>query len=182
MSVSLAHEFAPKVRVNTLSAGPFLTEIAKSWSEEQLENVPNAMGRAGQPDEVVTSALFFASPHSSFVTGALLRCDGGDLGRQPINGTAEAPQWRTYRAKVTAAKAGAVDREADSNLRVRKSACRERFVGRAHSVSTYIMQHAAGDHGAWLAAMPSHAKVSEPKCPVHWALRQFCGRRTCAKI
>jgi len=49
MSVSLAHEFAPKVRVNTLSAGPFLTEIAKSWSEEQLENVPNAMGRAGQP-------------------------------------------------------------------------------------------------------------------------------------
>lgn len=74
---SLAHEFAPKVRVNTLSAGPFLTEIAKSWSEEQLENVPNAMGRAGQPDEVVTSALFFASPHSSFVTGALLRCDGG---------------------------------------------------------------------------------------------------------
>jgi len=77
MSVSLAHEYAPKVRVNTISAGPFLTDIAKSWPEEQRENVPNAMKRAGRPDEVVTSALFFASPQSSFVTGALLRCDGG---------------------------------------------------------------------------------------------------------
>jgi len=63
--------------VNTISAGPFLTEIAKSWSEEQRDNVPNAMMRAGAPEEVVTSALFFASPNSSFVTGALLRCDGG---------------------------------------------------------------------------------------------------------
>ena len=77
MSISLAHEYAPKVRVNTISAGPFLTEIAKSWSQEQRDNVPNAMMRAGEPEEVVTSALFFASPHSSFVTGALLRCDGG---------------------------------------------------------------------------------------------------------
>jgi len=77
MSISLAHEYAPKVRVNTISAGPFLTDIAKSWSEEQRDNVPNAMMRAGEPEEVVTSALFFASPHSSFVTGALLRCDGG---------------------------------------------------------------------------------------------------------
>jgi len=77
MSISLAHEYAPKVRVNTISAGPFLTEISKSWSEEQRDNVPNAMKRAGAPEEVVTSALFFASPHSSFVTGALLRCDGG---------------------------------------------------------------------------------------------------------
>jgi len=77
MSVSLAHEYAPKVRVNTISAGPFLTEIAKSWTEEQRASVPNAMKRAGQPEEVVTSALFFASPHSGFVTGALLRCDGG---------------------------------------------------------------------------------------------------------
>jgi len=77
MSISLAHEYAPKVRVNTISAGPFLTEISKSWSEEQRDNVPNAMKRAGEPEEVVTSALFFASPHSNFVTGALLRCDGG---------------------------------------------------------------------------------------------------------
>ncbi len=77
MTLSFAHEYGPKVRVNTLSAGPFLTDIAKSWSEEAREKSSNALGRPGKPEEVVTSALFLASPASSYVTGTLLRCDGG---------------------------------------------------------------------------------------------------------
>jgi len=77
MSLSLAHEYGPKVRVNTLSAGPFLTDIAKAWPEELRHKAPGALGRTAQPEEVVTSALFLASPKSSFVTGALVRCDGG---------------------------------------------------------------------------------------------------------
>jgi len=77
MSLSLAHEYGPKVRVNTLSAGPFLTDIAKAWPQEQREKVDSALGRPGQPDEIVTSALFLASPRSSFVTGTMVRCDGG---------------------------------------------------------------------------------------------------------
>ena len=77
MSLSLAHEYGPKVRVNTLSAGPFLTDISKAWPQEQREKVDSAIGRPGQPDEIVTSALFLASPHSTFVTGTMLRCDGG---------------------------------------------------------------------------------------------------------
>jgi len=77
MSNSLAAEYGPKVRVNTISAGPFLTDIAKAWPDDQRESVPSALGRPGQPDEIVTSALFLASPRSSFVTGALVRVDGG---------------------------------------------------------------------------------------------------------
>jgi len=77
MSLSLAHEYGPKVRINTLSAGPFLTDIAKAWPQEHREKVDSALGRPGQPDEIVTSALFLASPHSSFVTGTTVRCDGG---------------------------------------------------------------------------------------------------------
>ncbi|MGE0384536.1 MAG: SDR family NAD(P)-dependent oxidoreductase [Gammaproteobacteria bacterium] len=77
MTVSLAHEYGPRVRVNTLSAGPFLTDIAKAWTPEQREKGANALGRNGLPPEVVTSALFLASPKSSYVTGALVRCDGG---------------------------------------------------------------------------------------------------------
>jgi NAD(P)-dependent dehydrogenase (short-subunit alcohol dehydrogenase family) len=37
MSRSLAAEYGPKVRVNTLSPGPFLTDISKAWPEEQRE-------------------------------------------------------------------------------------------------------------------------------------------------
>jgi NAD(P)-dependent dehydrogenase (short-subunit alcohol dehydrogenase family) len=77
MTVSLAHEYGPKVRVNTLSAGPFLTDISKAWSEEAREAADNALGRPGRPEEVVTTALYLASPRSSFTTGAIVRVDGG---------------------------------------------------------------------------------------------------------
>ena len=77
MSRSLAAEYGPKVRVNTLSPGPFLTDISKAWSEEARERNDSALGRPGRPEEIVTAALFLASPASSFTTGALVRVDGG---------------------------------------------------------------------------------------------------------
>lgn len=77
MTVSFAHEYGPKVRVNTISAGPFLTDIAKAWTPEARERSDNALGRPGKPHEIVTAALFLASPASSFTTGAILRVDGG---------------------------------------------------------------------------------------------------------
>ena len=77
MTVSLAHEYGPKVRVNTISAGPFLTDIARAWPAEARETASNALGRPGRPEEIVTAALFLASPASSFTTGAIVRVDGG---------------------------------------------------------------------------------------------------------
>ena len=77
MSLSLAHEYAPKVRVNTLSAGPFLTDIAKAWTPEMRETNPSPRGRPGDPPDIVSSALFLASRASVNVTGAMVRCDGG---------------------------------------------------------------------------------------------------------
>jgi len=61
MTVSLAHEYGPKVRVNTISAGPFLTDIAKAWTEEARQTSDNALRRPGQPNEIVTAALFLAA-------------------------------------------------------------------------------------------------------------------------
>jgi NAD(P)-dependent dehydrogenase (short-subunit alcohol dehydrogenase family) len=77
MTVSFAHEYGPKVRVNTISAGPFLTDIADAWTPEARETSDNALGRPGKPEEIVTAALFLASPQSSFTTGAIVRVDGG---------------------------------------------------------------------------------------------------------
>lgn len=77
MTLSLAHEYGPRVRINTLSAGPFLTDIANAWTPELREKADNALGRPGLPHEVVTSALYLASPASSFTTGSMLRVDGG---------------------------------------------------------------------------------------------------------
>lgn len=77
MSVSLSREYAPKVRVNTISPGPFLTDIAEAWEPNKRETQPVALGRPGRPEEIVTAALMLASPASSYTTGALVRVDGG---------------------------------------------------------------------------------------------------------
>ena len=77
MTVSMAREYGPKVRVNAISAGPFLTDIANAWTPEAREHSNNALGRPGRPEEVVTTALYLASPMSSFTTGAIVRVDGG---------------------------------------------------------------------------------------------------------
>lgn len=77
LTTVLALEFAPKVRVNTLSAGPFLTDISRHWPKESDRKWKNAAGRPGNPDEIISSALYLASPASSYTTGSLIRVDGG---------------------------------------------------------------------------------------------------------
>ena len=74
----LARTLAPKVRVNCIMPGPFLTDISEAWSEsthEALKSLP--LGRGGEADEVVGAALYFATDASRFTTGAILKIDGG---------------------------------------------------------------------------------------------------------
>ena len=77
---SFAFAYGPKVRVNCIVAGPFLTDISKAWDMPAFEKRAQtslALRRGGQPNEVVGAALYFASDASSFTTGAWLRVDGG---------------------------------------------------------------------------------------------------------
>jgi NAD(P)-dependent dehydrogenase (short-subunit alcohol dehydrogenase family) len=77
---SFAWEYGPKVRVNAILAGPFLTDISKAWDMEAFQKRADStipLQRGGQPEEIVGAALYFASSASSFTTGALLRVDGG---------------------------------------------------------------------------------------------------------
>lgn len=79
LTEGLAKAFGPTVRVNTLMAGPFLTDISKAWNFEGVQRPFGhlALQRAGQPSEIVGAALFLMSEASSFTTGAILRADGG---------------------------------------------------------------------------------------------------------
>ena len=77
LTTVLALEYGPLVRVNTISAGPFLTDIADAWPESARVHAPSALGRPGRPEEIVTTALYLASPASSYTNGALIRVDGG---------------------------------------------------------------------------------------------------------
>ena len=79
LTEGLAKAFGPTVRVNTLMAGPYLTDISKAWNLDEHNNpfrhLP--LQRAGKPSEIVGAALFLMSDASSFTTGSILRADGG---------------------------------------------------------------------------------------------------------
>ncbi len=77
LTTVFAMEYGPKVRVNTISAGPFLTDISKAWAPEKREITRSALGRPGDPAEIVSTALYLASSASSYTTGSLIRVDGG---------------------------------------------------------------------------------------------------------
>ena len=77
MTKSLAWEYAPHVRVNTLSPGAFRTDIVEAWPDKGQGPIAIPRGHAANPEEIVTAALFLASPASVNVTGSLVRCDGG---------------------------------------------------------------------------------------------------------
>jgi len=78
---SFAFAYGPKVRVNCIVPGPFLTDISKAWDMPAFEKRAQtslALKRGGQPNEVVGAALYLASDAaSSFTTGAWIRVDGG---------------------------------------------------------------------------------------------------------
>jgi len=69
------------VRVNAMAPGPTMTGIlqgGKVTPEHLLEltrNIP--MQRMGRPEEQAEAICFLASPAASFITGAVLMCDGG---------------------------------------------------------------------------------------------------------
>jgi NAD(P)-dependent dehydrogenase (short-subunit alcohol dehydrogenase family) len=80
LTQSFAREFAPSVRVNAIMPGSFRSDIAKAWPADKEARTPAALGRFGEPEEIVTAALYLASDNSSFTTGSVIRVDGGRYG------------------------------------------------------------------------------------------------------
>ncbi|HLI53724.1 MAG TPA: glucose 1-dehydrogenase [Acidimicrobiales bacterium] len=79
LTAGFALAYGPEVRVNTIMAGPFLTDVARAWDMEAFERGAQhfPMRRAGNPREIVGAALYLASPAASFTTGAVITVDGG---------------------------------------------------------------------------------------------------------
>ncbi|MBN9558671.1 MAG: SDR family oxidoreductase [Alphaproteobacteria bacterium] len=77
MTVALAKAFGPKVRVNCIAPGPFLTDVSTVWRENKTYEKSLGLQRFGRPEEIVGTALYLASDASSYTTGTVIRVDGG---------------------------------------------------------------------------------------------------------
>jgi len=79
LTVGFADALGPKVRVNAVMPGPFLTDISRDWDQEAFAERARTfpLRRAGIPEELASAILYFASDASSFTTGSVLAVDGG---------------------------------------------------------------------------------------------------------
>jgi NAD(P)-dependent dehydrogenase (short-subunit alcohol dehydrogenase family) len=83
-----ALDLAPhKIRVNAVAPGTIMTPLNEKVFREHPDpdalirtwNAAHPIGRFGQPEEVAEAVLFLASDRASFITGTILRVDGGLL-------------------------------------------------------------------------------------------------------
>jgi NAD(P)-dependent dehydrogenase (short-subunit alcohol dehydrogenase family) len=87
LAVHLAQNYSPRIRVNAVAPGFFLTDQNRYLLTEKATGQLTArgqsiightpMGRFGQPEDLLGTVLWLLSPASAFVTGIVVPVDGG---------------------------------------------------------------------------------------------------------
>ncbi|MER5442712.1 SDR family oxidoreductase [Streptomyces sp. NPDC002790] len=79
LTLQLAHEFAPVVRVNSIAPAVVKTKFASALYEGREAEVAATypMGRLGVPADIGGAAAFLTSEQSGWITGQNLVVDGG---------------------------------------------------------------------------------------------------------
>jgi len=89
LAVHFAQEYTPKIRVNAIAPGFFITDQNRFLLQNQagdltergkkiIAHTPQA--RFGGPDDLISTLLWLLSPASAFVTGVVIPVDGGFSG------------------------------------------------------------------------------------------------------
>ncbi|WP_428933926.1 SDR family NAD(P)-dependent oxidoreductase [Streptomyces sp. ACT015] len=83
LTASAAATYGPEgIRVNAIAPGTTMTEMIDEWEAkspgivDQL-NAQTPLGRAADPQEIAEAAAWLLSDRASYVTGEVLRVDGG---------------------------------------------------------------------------------------------------------
>jgi NAD(P)-dependent dehydrogenase (short-subunit alcohol dehydrogenase family) len=87
LAVHMAQEYSPRIRVNAIAPGFFLTEQNRYLLTDKetggmtprgqaiLSHTP--LGRYGKPEEYGSVVAFLASERAAYITGSVIRVDGG---------------------------------------------------------------------------------------------------------
>lgn len=77
---TLAREFGlDNIRVNAVAPGIIDTDMGNEMDSDYARGIiqRSSLGRKGKPEEIAQTILFLASDLSSYVTGQVIRADGG---------------------------------------------------------------------------------------------------------
>ena len=87
LAVHMAQEYSPRIRVNAIAPGFFLTEQNRYLLTDKESGTPTARGQAilshtpmaryGEPVDLLGAVHWLLSPASAFVTGIVVPVDGG---------------------------------------------------------------------------------------------------------
>jgi len=80
LAVHMAQEYSPRIRVNAIAPGFFLTEqnrflLMTARGQAIIDHTP--MNRFGTPEDLLGAMMWLLSPASAFVTGIVVPVDGG---------------------------------------------------------------------------------------------------------
>jgi meso-butanediol dehydrogenase/(S,S)-butanediol dehydrogenase/diacetyl reductase len=82
LAKTIAVECAPWLRINSVCPGYVMTPMQKAeYTDEMIDEINSyiPMGRHGDPDELAAVFAFLASSEASYITGATIIADGGEL-------------------------------------------------------------------------------------------------------
>jgi NAD(P)-dependent dehydrogenase (short-subunit alcohol dehydrogenase family) len=84
MTIALAHDLAPRLRVNGIAPGPVPTEAFLAYRNVTEADFPRVaaewgipLGRVGNPQDIAAAAVYLSSPAAGWITGQTLRVTGG---------------------------------------------------------------------------------------------------------
>jgi len=87
LAVHMAQNYSPRIRVNAVAPGFFVTEQNRNLLIDEKTGEPTErgrsiiahtpMGRFGEPDDLIGATMWLLSPASGFVTGVVVPVDGG---------------------------------------------------------------------------------------------------------
>jgi len=85
LTQTIALECAPWLRINSVCPGYVMTPMQKAeYTDEMIEEVNASipLGRHAKPDEMASVFAFLASSEASYITGATIVADGGEVLRE----------------------------------------------------------------------------------------------------
>lgn len=80
LTMAMAQEWAPTIRVNAVAPGHIDTpRVSARRSPERVQRLLGeiSLGRMGTPEDVAHAVRYLASPAAAWVTGSVIRVDGG---------------------------------------------------------------------------------------------------------